>query len=135
MTSNTTNTLHSVSFVNSLTGWCVGADGIILKTTTGGITSIRKQNSPIPNLFSLHQNFPNPFNPTTKIDFDLPRQSNVRLLVYDVLGKEVSELVNEKLQPGKYSYEWNASPYLSGVYYYKLIAGEFSQTRKTVLIR
>jgi hypothetical protein len=99
--------------------------------------------SEIPSEFSLSQNYPNPFNPSTKIDFDLPKSSTVRLVIYDVLGREVSEPLNEKLQPGKYSYEWNAVAYPSGAYYYKLTAhevlgsstGDSSQTRKMVLIR
>jgi hypothetical protein len=85
--------------------------------------------------FSLLQNYPNPFNPTTYIKFDLPQQSYVKLIIYDMLGREIETLVNEKLNAGSYSYDWNGDKFASGVYFYKLIAGDFVETRKMVLIK
>lgn len=94
------------------------------------------------NEFSLSQNFPNPFNPTTKIRYSIPNvtligveRSLVILKVYDVLGIEVANLVNEEKQPGIYEIEFNASQLSSGIYFYKLEAGKYSETRKMMLIK
>ena len=89
-------------------------------------------------MFSLKQNFPNPFNPSTKIRFEIPSNQNnnkpkVLLGIYDILGREVAVLINESLSPGRYEVNWNASNYASGIYFYKIIASEFSQTNKMIL--
>lgn len=89
----------------------------------------------VPHTFALHQNYPNPFNPATIITFALGRQSPVSLKVFDMLGREVAELVNEQLSAGAYSTEWKATGFASGVYYYQLRAGDFVQTKKLVLLR
>jgi photosystem II stability/assembly factor-like uncharacterized protein len=142
--SGTTTYLYSLSFINSQTGWAVGALGKILKTTNGGITFIHPISNELPEQFSLYQNYPNPFNPATKIKFDVAsnvkgRTSNVKLIIYDALGREVEILVNQQLERGTYEVEWSAtggaSNYSSGVYYYTLSTGEFSETRKAVLIK
>lgn len=91
--------------------------------------------SEIPNKFELYQNYPNPFNPATKIRFDLPSASIVKLAVYDVSGKELSIMAEEFLRPGEYSFQWDASGYSSGIYFCRLTADNFSQTRKMVLIK
>jgi hypothetical protein len=96
---------------------------------------IQQISTEIPKAFRLHQNFPNPFNPATKIKFALPNGSFTNLNVYDALGREVSRLVSEELKPGTYEVDWNASNYPSGVYYYTLNAGGFTETRKMVLLR
>jgi photosystem II stability/assembly factor-like uncharacterized protein len=83
----------------------------------------------------LSQNYPNPFNPSTNIKFDIPKSSNVKINIYNALGKEVTTLVNEKLSTGSYEVNWNASNYPSGVYFYKLITDEFSNTKKMVLLK
>lgn len=92
----------------------------------------------VPENFFLHQNFPNPFNPSTKIRFDVGSNhtvSNVRLTIYNIEGKEVSELVNQNLSPGTYETEWNAGSSASGIYYYKLEAGNITETRKMLLLK
>ena len=91
----------------------------------------------LPKSFSLSQNYPNPFNPSTKIKFSIPGSSVAQtfLSVYDILGKEITTLVNEQLKPGSYEVEWNAANYPSGVYYYKLTSGDFTETKKMVLIK
>jgi hypothetical protein len=104
------------------------------------LTGINLISSQIPLKYKLYENYPNPFNPVTKIKFDLPTKvkgqtSNVKLLVYDILGREVASLVNEQLKPGSYEVEWNASNYPSGVYFYKLTTGSFNETKKMVLIK
>lgn len=106
--------------------------------TIAGITSIKTLGNESPQEFSLYQNYPNPFNPTTKIRFALPpsaRGSFAKLAVYDALGREVVTLVNEQLKPGTYEVDWDGSSYVSGVYYYKLIAGDYIDTKKMILIK
>ncbi len=104
--------------------------------TLTGIAS----NSGAPKSFSLKQNYPNPFNPVTKIKFDVPDAGNssgrsVLLVIYDELGREVATLVNQQLRPGTYEAEWDGTNSPSGVYFYKLEAGEFSQSKIMVLIK
>ncbi len=90
----------------------------------------------IPKEYSLSQNYPNPFNPTTTIRFGLPKESAVTLMIYNVLGEQVATLINnETLNAGEYNYEFNASRLASGTYIYRITAGEFSQTKKMILIK
>jgi S-formylglutathione hydrolase FrmB len=89
----------------------------------------------VPGTWHLGQNFPNPFNPTTRIRFTIAQTQTVRLAVFDILGREAATLVNERMQPGTYSIEWNAKNFASGVYFYRLTAGCFSETKKLVLTR
>jgi hypothetical protein len=89
----------------------------------------------IPNAYKLHQNYPNPFNPETNIIFEVPKQSFVKLSVYDVSGKEVAVLSNGPVKPGKYEAKWNSSNYPSGVYFYKLAGDNFTLSRKMVLVK
>jgi type IX secretion system substrate protein/beta-propeller repeat-containing protein len=100
-----------------------------------GFVGIKPVSNEIPKEFKLYDNYPNPFNPTTKIRFALPKSSFAKLVVYDALGREVSTLVNEQLKPGTYEADWNAKNFSSGVYIYKLAAGEFVDTKKMVLTR
>jgi hypothetical protein len=89
----------------------------------------------IPASFSLEQNYPNPFNPVTNIQFGIPKLSDVKLIVYDALGREVKLLVDQQLEPGKYNIDWNAGEQPSGVYFYRLIANQYSETRKMILVK
>ena len=89
----------------------------------------------IPSDFELYQNYPNPFNPVTKISFELPNDAKVKLIVYDLLGREIKSIVNNHLMSGKYTFEFEGSSFVSGVYFYKLEAGTFSQTKKMLLIK
>ena len=89
----------------------------------------------LPEMFALQQNYPNPFNPSTTISYQLPTQSNVTLKVFDVLGREVATLVNSVEQPGNKSVNFSANNLVSGVYYYRLQAGNFIETKKLVLVR
>ncbi len=89
----------------------------------------------LPEKYNLSQNYPNPFNPSTIINFEIPTSSLVTLKVYDILGREIATLVNEEKQAGKYSYTFDASKYSSGVYFYRMQAGEFVQTKKLVVIK
>ncbi|MFC2092941.1 T9SS type A sorting domain-containing protein [Bacteroidota bacterium] len=98
-------------------------------------TNIAGNNSEVPAEFKLHQNYPNPFNPVTKISYDIPKSGIVSLKVYDVLGNEVSSLVDGFIPAGEYDYDFNASDLSSGVYYYKLVAGEYNSTKKMILLK
>ncbi|MBE0571077.1 MAG: T9SS type A sorting domain-containing protein [Ignavibacteriaceae bacterium] len=96
---------------------------------------ILSDKSETPITYSLEQNFPNPFNPTTTIKFAVTKESNVNLSIYNILGELVSTLVNEQLKSGYHQYEFDASNLASGVYLYRIIAGDFVETRKMVLLR
>lgn len=100
------------------------------------ITSAKKLDSRnIPSAFSLEQNYPNPFNPNTTIRFSLPQESDVQVKILDLLGNEVALLVNERLEAGTYSREWQAQSFASGVYFYQIKAGRFVNTRKMLLLK
>ena len=86
-------------------------------------------------MFSLEQNYPNPFNPVTAIKYTVPKQNLVKLVVYDIIGREVVTLVNEVKQPGNYSVSFDASNLASGVYFYRMAAGDFTDVKKMVLIK
>ncbi|HEY3250614.1 MAG TPA: T9SS type A sorting domain-containing protein [Ignavibacteria bacterium] len=116
--------------------------GMVIRGGGQIIIAVENISTEIPREFRLFQNFPNPFNPTTKIKFDIPPlsfnkglQPLVQIKVYDILGSEAATLVNEQLKPGTYEIEWDASNYPSGVYYYKLVADDFTETKRMVLIK
>ena len=95
-----------------------------------------KDNIVIPKEFRLYQNYPNPFNPTTKISFDLPKDIRVTIIIYDILGREVTKIINNEFRTtGKYTTEFNASTFSSGIYFYQIRAGEFIQAKKMLLVK
>ncbi|MBK7446017.1 MAG: SBBP repeat-containing protein [Ignavibacteria bacterium] len=96
---------------------------------------INQISSEIPDKFSLSQNYPNPFNPVTKINYELRVTNYAKLVVYDVIGKEVVTLVNEKQSPGTYQVEFDAGSLTSGIYFYRLTSGDFTDTRRMMLIK
>ncbi len=96
---------------------------------------VKKIESKVPLNFKLYQNFPNPFNPLTKIKFQISEFSDVKLIIYDVIGSEIDVLVKQTLKPGTYEVEWDGSKYSSGVYFYKLATPEYFVTKKMVLIK
>jgi hypothetical protein len=89
----------------------------------------------LPKVFALEQNYPNPFNPSTTIRYQLPVASEVKLEVYDVLGKKIATLVNERQSAGSYQVVWNASGLSSGTYFYRLQAGTFVETKKMIMVK
>lgn len=134
--------LFRVQLIDENVAWAVGRDGIIIKTTTGGVTWIDDENPNVPNEFALYQNYPNPFNPTTKIQYSVPDkvrsgtlQQNVKLVVYDILGRKITTLINEPKTAGQYEINFNGSELPSAVYYYQLTAGSFQETKKMVLLK
>ncbi len=108
---------------------------VVWSFTTTALTLIEQIGSDIPTTYALYQNYPNPFNPATTIEFDLPERSYVRLVVYDVLGREIERLVNEELDAGKYEVNFDASNLSSGVYFYVLDAGKFRDVKKMILVK
>ena len=109
------------------------------KNPTGNITGLSNINSQFAGKYLLFQNFPNPFNPITTIKYTIPvgtgRDLSVQLKVYDMDGKEIASLVNEKQSAGYYSVEFDGSKFASGIYFYRLSVGEFTETRKMLLIK
>lgn len=99
------------------------------------LIGINPVGSTVPEQYSLSQNYPNPFNPTTNIIFELPKQGFVKLTLFDALGREVKVLVNQEMSSGKFNVDWNASDFPSGIYFYRLEAGSFTDTRKMVLVK
>ena len=140
------------SFADAQNGFICGDSGRVIKTTNGGLTFVT-HNPEVPDKFSLSQNYPNPFNPVTNIQFNIPllrgvtaeggRGVFVKLTIFDMLGREVTSLVNQQMQPGNYNVDWDASNYPSGVYFYKLEAGDpstgsgrgFVESKRMVLVK
>ena len=127
--------LNAAHFLTAETAWVVGDDGTILKTTNGGITFIEQSNNYAPLTYFLCQNFPNPFNPNTKIKFVIPKSEVVQIKVYNVLGKEIQTLLNDFKTTGTYDIELDANNLPSGVYFYRMISGNYSETKKMILLR
>jgi hypothetical protein len=104
-------------------------------TLNVGFIGVQNNNTGIPTEYFLYQNYPNPFNPATNIKFDLPESGNVKLNVYDITGRVVETLVNEKLSAGSYTYDFNPADISSGIYFYKLESENFTYVRKMILIK
>lgn len=108
---------------------------VLLSADLSDLTQVDHSEENITKEFYLEQNFPNPFNPYTEISYRLPINSFVRLVIYDVLGREVAELVNEVKVRGQYKVQWNANKFTSGVYFYQLKVGAFNEVKKMLLIK
>jgi len=128
--------IWDVKFFNENTGWASGSQGKIFYTRNGGGTvSVQNISTEVPLTYSLSQNFPNPFNPTTKIRFSVPNSGFTTIKIFNILGKEISTLVNQSLQPGTYETTFDASKLSSGTYFYKLQTNDYSETKKMLLIK
>jgi len=103
--------------------------------TTFYLNNIIPLNGGVPSKYSLTQNYPNPFNPITKIRFDIARLGHIKIVVFDVNGREIQMLVNESLKPGTYETTFDGSKLNSGVYFYKITAGDFTETKRMLLIK
>ncbi|OGU38760.1 MAG: hypothetical protein A2315_01245 [Ignavibacteria bacterium RIFOXYB2_FULL_35_12] len=125
-----------IYFINENTGWIVG-DGIF-KTTNGGVVSVKNEwenGRDVPEVFTLYQNYPNPFNPTTVIKYYLKEPGFVSIKVYNILGREVTTLVNEYQKVGNYLINFNARGLSSGVYFSRLTSGNSNITKKMILLK
>lgn len=119
----------------SLTGGSAQATRPNICMTMNMLVGNKITSTEVPTVFSLAQNYPNPFNPVTSIKYTVPKQSLVKLIIYDIIGREVATLVNEMKTPGNYAVNFDASNYSSGVYFYRMDAGEFNDVKKMVLIK
>lgn len=133
---------RDIDFAQTNSCWLIGDKGYLFRSTNAGgiILSVDEENNP--KEFKLSQNYPNPFNPTTTIEYTIPvggenllSQQSVKVIVYDILGKQVAELVNQKQSPENYRITFDASGFSSGIYFYQLSTGEFKQTKKMILLR
>ena len=100
-----------------------------------GLTAVKQHVASLATVFTLAQNYPNPFNPSTQIDFSIPQQSNVQLKVYNTLGQLVATLVNGNLSAGMHSVNFDARNLASGLYIYRLSAGNFTSVKKMMLLK
>ena len=117
--------------------WYGGFDGNSFKTgyATAQLDYIRKNLGNPPEKFKLRQNYPNPFNPTTMINFQLSMSDHVVLKIFDILGREITTLVNQQLSAGEYEVSWNATDLPSGIYYCQLQAGDYQAVKKMILMK
>ncbi|HAX47943.1 MAG TPA: hypothetical protein DCX92_03070, partial [Bacteroidetes bacterium] len=105
---------------------------------TTQIIGIEPISEVVPQSFRLYDNFPNPFNPVTSINFDIPAGTpggNTKLTIYDLTGRVIAVLADAELRPGKYSVKWNAANYASGVYFYRLESGSYRDIKKMVVVK
>ena len=127
---------NAVIFKDTLTGWLGGTN--ISKTTDGGgpISGITNNSEQIAKDFKLYQNYPNPFNPSTSIKYKVESSKQIKLVIYNILGKEITTLINQKQKAGEYEVTFDAGNLTSGVYLYSLFADEIRvDTKKMVLIK
>jgi hypothetical protein len=110
-------------------------DNFRIVNYTDGPEGLTQNGTEVPGTYALYQNFPNPFNPATKIRFDLPKSSYTLLVVYDMLGREVQTLVNQSLNAGTFDVDFDGSNYSSGIYFYRISAGEFTDVKKMILVK
>ncbi len=129
------NNFHGICFSNDYAGTAVGENGMIYHTTNGGITGIKYNPIQLPKRFVLDQNFPNPFNPSTTINYSIPEDGKVVVKVFDVLGRELATLVNDVISAGAHSVLWNASNYASGIYFYSVTFKNQTLYKKMLLIK
>jgi hypothetical protein len=123
-------------YMNSLIdGIMVNLDSVFVGNLSGPPVGTPEVNTYVPARFDLKQNYPNPFNPVTTIDYDLPKNEFVNLVIYNALGQEVAVLVSENVNAGSHSVYFDASYLPSGIYIYKITAGEFTMTRKMSLVK
>jgi hypothetical protein len=126
---------RGTSNLNSVTKLKQLADVVQLYYESNFTIGIKQISTGVPIVYSLKQNYPNPFNSTSKLKFEIANLGNVKIVVYDVMGREVQTLVNERLQPGTYETTFDGSQLSSGVYFYKLISNGFSDTKRMILIK
>jgi hypothetical protein len=137
--STTISNMNRVGYSSSLSGCTITTSYSRtyrpnLRITAGGAVGIIKNNE-IPLSYSLSQNYPNPFNPVTSINYAIPKQGFVSLKIYDILGREITALVNEVKTPGYYVVDFDASNLGSGVYFYKIVSNDFTDIKRMMLIK
>lgn len=101
----------------------------------GVVVSVINSSGIIPAAYNLYQNYPNPFNPSTSIKFDIPKTTYAKLIIYDVLGREVMKLIDEKLEAGSYDISWDGTGFASGTYIYKFVTNDYTDIKKMILVK
>jgi photosystem II stability/assembly factor-like uncharacterized protein len=132
---DTHNALFSIQMFDDLNGVCIGMNVILRTENGGGLATSTKTDQIFSNKYSLSQNYPNPFNPRTNIHYSIEQSDNVKVIVYDLLGNEVEILVDKYQVKGTYSVDFDASYLPSGVYFYNLKCGDYTKTKKLILLK
>jgi photosystem II stability/assembly factor-like uncharacterized protein len=125
--------IFNINFFDALNGGLT-AGNVILHTTNGGV-KVNTISTEIPSKYSMNQNYPNPFNPSTNIKYQITNNGFVLLKILDALGREVETLVNEKQSPGTYEVTFDASKYPSGIYFYKIESGSYTETKRMIFVK
>jgi hypothetical protein len=125
-------TITNVSLTDTLVTPPTGSHGYVTPMCVIGIQPISNE---IPASYKLYQNYPNPFNPATRIKFAIPRKSFITLKIFDITGREVLKVTETEMNAGSYSYDWNASGFASGIYFYRLTGEGFTDTKKMLLVK
>jgi len=131
----TSNRLNKIKFFDQYTGFALGYNGTVLKTTDGGLTFVHIGSNESPSEFHIEQNYPNPFNPVTKIDFSIPVNENVKIEIFDAAGKLIEILTDKEFNAGFHSIEWVGSNFSSGIYFYRISSKQFTETKKMILLK
>lgn len=139
--SNTSNLRINTIIGKTVIG-VAGTDSYILRSSSIPVFTQREatgiqpeRNNTLPKVYSLDQNYPNPFNPVTRISYSIPKEGHVTLSVYNMLGEKVQQLVNESMSPGTYTVDWNAAGFTSGIYLYTIKSGNYTESKKLILLR
>ena len=123
-------------FTDINTGYIVGEGGLIMKTTTGGVTFVKEKDKLInPSDFDLYQNYPNPFNPSTEIKFKLTKRTYVTLTIYDLLGRNIRTLFKGEKEPGVFSFDFKPGNISTGIYLYQLLTPSTAISKKMIYIK
>jgi len=109
--------------------------GSLSNSFFNSVTSVTPNSEVVPGAYTLGQNYPNPFNPNTTIEFSIPNKENVQIAVYNILGQKVTTVINETLESGSHTVQWNAQPYASGLYFYEMRSGTFAAVKKMILMK
>lgn len=128
-----TPTIYSILIVNYYV--FAGTSNKVWKRLYTEIIDVKEINSEVPKEYKLNQNYPNPFNQNTLIKFQCSKSAQVELKIYNLLGREIDVLINEKLKPGTYQVSYDAGNLASGIYYYNLVTDEFSDTKKMIILK
>ena len=131
--SGVTGALNSIQYLDPLTAYAVGEYGKIISTVS--VIGINQISALIPGDYSLGQNHPNPFNPSTTIRFSVMKSGNVNIKLFTILGEEVKTIISQDMTPGTYETQFNAASLSSGIYYYTMSSGYFIETKKMILIK
>lgn len=129
--SPTSENIEDIMFISDNTGWACGTNGLLMKYESS--TDI-KTNINTPQEYFLYQNFPNPFNQVTEIYYSIPITTQVKIIVYDIEGKEISILFNGQQKAGKHKVKWDATKVASGIYFYRMITNHFTATKKMIIL-